>query len=66
MDQTRHDDVAVRPFGVEFLEEVVGDHSVSGAQNCHTDWSDLKTVGGMNVDDLDGSSENDPCGGGGS
>ena len=48
-----------KPFGMEFLEEIVAYPSVSGNdEGCKTTWSNLKA----SSDDIDGTSNDDPCG----
>lgn len=53
----RDADSPIKPFGIEFLEELVISPEVLGAQGCSTTWSTLKS----DSDDIDGTSDGDPC-----
>lgn len=60
MDTSSHNadaKVQLKPFGIEFLEEVVLPEAVLGSQTCTTHWSDLKSEG----DDVGETTNNDPC-----
>jgi len=49
---------AVKPFGIDYLEEIACAPEFGGASTCHTVWSNSSSPG---VDDIDGGSNRDPC-----